>query len=331
MPSAKPQKFLKYSLILSLVIATIPLFAAVWLNDKIFSPPRRAIQTYHLARLQHPNKYGLTIQKFNCLDDKTSCLLVEPNKQAGAGKRGKILRRQVINKGVSLASYGKIRGLIVLLHGRNGRKEDLLPIAERFVAAGFRCLIPDLPAHGDNPISATAFGSSAFEASFPRQIVENTKRKFDLPNEPTALWGISMGGAFAMHAASESPKTWDALIVVSSFSSLNKVLNRQVPKRWNALKPAIFFYLDMAQWLQGRPKISHINPQQWAKNVTIPTLIVHGENDFFIPKTQGKALYNAINSHKKRWVTVPNGRHATVLTTSMPLYAEMNSWLIQAL
>lgn len=331
MATAKPQKFLKYSLIFSLVIATIPLLGAVWLNDKIFSPPRRAIQSYHLSRLQHPDKYGLTIQKFSCLNDKTSCLLVEPNKHAGAGKRGKILRRQVMKKGVSLAYYGKTKGIIVLLHGRKGRKEDLLPIAERFVAAGFRCLIPDLPAHGDNPISTTAFGSSAFEASLPRQILKNAKQQFDLPNEPAALWGISMGGAFAMHAASESPKTWDALLVVSSFSSLNKVLDRQVPKKWNAVKPAIFFYLDMAQWLQGKPKLSDINPQQWAKNVTIPTLIMHGENDSLIPKAQGKALYNAINSNKKRWIIVPKGKHSTVLKTPMPLYAEMNSWLIRAL
>jgi len=331
MATAKPQKFLKYSLILSLIIATIPLLGAVWLNDKIFSPPRRAIQNYHLARLQHPDRYGLIIQKFICLNDKTTCLLVEPNKRTGAGKRGKILRKQVMKKGISLAKYGKIRGIIVLLHGRNGRKEDLLPIAERFAAAGFRCLIPDLPAHGDNPLSATAFGGSAFEASFPRQILENTKKKFNLPNEPTALWGISMGGAFAMHAASESPKTWDALLVVSSFSYLNKVLDRQVPKKWNTLKPVIFFYLDMAQWIQGKPKLSHINPQQWAKKVTIPTLIVHGENDYFIPKAQGKALYNAINSNKKRWIVVPKGRHSTVLKTAMPLYAEMNSWLIKTL
>ena len=87
----------------------------------------------------------------------------------------------------------------------------------------------------------------------------------------------------------------------------------------------------MAQWLQRKPKVSDINPQQWAKNITIPTLIVHGESDYFIPASQGKALFNAINSKKKRWLTVPKGRHSNVLATAMPLYAEMNSWLIRIL
>lgn len=324
-------KLLKRLLVLLLVIVTMPLLGAFWLNDQIFSPPRRVIQNYHLAHLNHPDKYGLKIQKFYCLENKTSCLLVEPNAQSGAGKRGKILRRQVAKKGISLAHYGKIRGIIVLLHGRNGRKEDLLPVAERFVAAGFRCLIPDLPAHGDSAISSMAFGSNSFEASLPRQILTNTRKQFNLPKEPTALWGISMGGAFAMRAATESPETWDALLVVSSFSSLNKVLARQVPSKWKIVNPALFFYLDIAQWLQGKPKLSNINPQTWAKNIKIPTLIVHGENDYFIPSSQGRDLFNAVSTKKKRWLTVPNGKHNNVLATAMPLYAEMNSWLIKSL
>ena len=325
------QKLPKRLLIFVLIIAIVPVFPAIWLNEKIFSPPRREIHKYHLTRLNHPAKYGLSIRKFDCLKDKVPCLLVEPNNLAGPGKRGKILRRQVTKKGINLAAYGKIRGIIVLLHGRNGRKEDLLPIAERFVAAGFRCLIPDLPAHGSSPISAMSFGSSYFEASLPRQILNSTRAQFNLPQEPAALWGISMGGAFAIHAASESQDMWDALLVVSSFSSLNKVLDRQVPNKWKLAKPIIFFYLDIAQWLRGRPRLSNINPQVWAKNIKTPTLIVHGESDNFIPSSQGKEIYNAINTKKKRWLTVPKGRHSNVLATAMPLYAEMNSWLIGVL
>jgi pimeloyl-ACP methyl ester carboxylesterase len=324
-------KFYKRLLVTFLVIATIPLFAAIWLNHQIFSPPRRAIQSYHLTRLNHPDRYGLKIRQFNCLDTKISCLLVEPNAQAGAGKRGKILRQQIAKKGITLNKYGKIRGIIILLHGRNSRKEDLLPVAERFVAAGFRCLIPDLPAHGDSTISAMAFGSDNLEASLPRLILNNTRQHFNLPKEPAALWGISMGGAFALRAASESPKSWDALLVVSSFSSLNKVLGRQLSNKWKRVEPAIYFYLDLAQWLQGRSRLSTINPQEWAKQVRTPTLIVHGEKDHFIPPAQGKALFNAINTKKKRWITVPNARHSNVLSTAMPLYAEMNSWLINTL
>jgi dipeptidyl aminopeptidase/acylaminoacyl peptidase len=69
----------------------------------------------------------------------------------------------------------------------------------------------------------------------------------------------------------------------------------------------------------------------WAKNIKTPTLIVHGEGDNFIPSSQGKEIYNAINTKEKRWLTVPKGRHSNVLATAMPLYAKMNSWLIEVL
>ncbi len=318
-------------IVLFLLAGALPLAAAGWLNHEIFSPPRRALQSYHLDRLEHPDLYGLSIRKYGCLQGKAPCLLIEPNARTGAGKRGSALRRQVSAKGIHLNHYGNIRGTVVLLHGRMGRKEDLLPVAERFVAAGFRCLIPDLPAHGDSPVTSMSFGSSTFEASLPRLIVEDARQHFQLPEEPTALWGMSMGGAFAVSAASESANFWDALLVVSSFASLDEILNRQIPPRWQRTIPVIQFYLGLAQRLQGKPTVNEMRPTEWAKHIHIPTLIVHGESDSFIPATQGKALYEAVDSSHKEWLTVPGGGHANVLATAMPLYAEMNSWLIRSL
>jgi pimeloyl-ACP methyl ester carboxylesterase len=127
--------------------------------------------------------------------------------------------------------------------------------------------------------------------------------------------------------------------VVSSFASLNDILDdvlkrhipKQFPKQWVQLKPALYFYMDLAQSLQGKPAVSHIRPSDWAKQVHIPTLIVHGDHDHFISPDQGKTLYDTIDSPYKRWLTVPGGGHSNVLATTMPLYAEMNSWLIKSL
>lgn len=306
---------------------------ALYLNHQIFSPPKRALLDYHLERLQQPERFGLRIRKHDCIDGKAPCLLVEPTPNHPPGKRGRILRKQLAAKGTHLPAYGTVRGTIVLLHGRNGRKEDMLPVAERFVAAGFRSLLIDLPAHGDSPLPAMAFGSSTFEQQLPRRALQDARQHFALPDEPALLWGLSMGAAFAVSAARESPTTWEALIVASSFAHLDDVLRgivrRDVAKRyWDELD-YLFPALDIAQWLRGRPAIRHIQPQQWAKEVTIPTLVVHGTHDAFIHPKQGKALFDAINTQNKQWLTVPGGGHANVLGTAMPLYAAMNHWLAQ--
>lgn len=318
-------------LALCLLVTAVALVGADWLNREIFSPPRRALQTYHLERLQNPAAYGLQIRTYGCLENKVPCLLVEPDAQAGPGQRGTILRRQLTNLGVMPPAYGKVRGTIVLLHGRNERKEDMLPVAERFAAAGFRCLIPDLPGHGDSPLPAMAFGSSAFERGLPRRILEDARDHFHLPPEPAVLWGMSMGGAFAVSAASESPDDWAALMIVSSFADLDEVMELQVPPRWRNASAALLPFMDVAQWLHGAPGVDAMQPGQWAQHATMPALVVHGDRDRFIPLDQGQLLYTSLASQDKRWITVPGGGHNNVLATSMPLYAEMSAWLLQTL
>ena len=317
-------------IIVVVLFISIPcVVAATWLEGEIFSPPRRLLQPYHLDYLNHPKQHGLRIRQYACLDNQAPCLLVEPTQQAG--RRGKILRRQLAQKGLRLADYGTTRGIIVLLHGRHGRKEDLLPVAERFVAAGFRCLIPDLPAHGESPLTSMSFGSSAFERSLARRALDDVREAFKLPKEPAILWGMSMGGAFALSAANEAPDYWDALLVVSSFAQLNDVLDQQMPRKYKVALPAIHFFLDIAQFLQRQPQLSEMAPQKWAKKVMLPTLIVHGEKDYFVPLSQGKSLYKAVFSQNKHWISVPRGGHMNVLATPMKLYAEMSAWLIQSL
>lgn len=304
--------------------------AAHQVNQEIFSPPRRALHNYHLERLQNPEQFGLKIRKHECLAGKAPCLLVEPTTGIAPGQRGKILRKQLTAKGITLPAYGTIQGTIVLLHGRNGRKEDLLPVAERFAAAGFRSLIADLPSHGESPLLNMTFGGSEFEQNLPMAMLNDARQHFQLPNEPAILWGMSMGGAFAVSAA-KSTQPWDALIVVSSFDALDQVLKGYIPKHWhkavNTLKP----FFDIAQWLIGEPGISQIQPAQWAQQLSTPSLIVHGERDRYVSIQQGRKLYESLASEDKHWIAVPGGGHRNVLATSMPLYAEMSAWLLQTL
>ncbi len=284
-----------------------------------------------MKRINNPEDFGLSISSYDCLEGQVPCLLVEPDGIAGAGKRGKLLRQQLVAKRVELTAYGQVRGIVVLLHGRNGRKEDLLPVAERFVAAGFRCVLLDLPAHGDSPIESMSFGSSEFERQIPRRVLTEVKSQFGLPDEPAVLWGLSMGGAFAVNAASEPNSDWDAVMVVSSFASLEGVLESQVSERWRPLVPLLLSLLDIERSLQHMPSISSIQPKVAAHKITIPSLTVHGDQDHFVSTQQGYELYKSIESKDKKWLTVKGASHSNVLGTTMPLYAEMNEWLAQVL
>ncbi len=161
-------------LLLAVVTGGIALILTtfVWTTaGQVISPPKRALQAYHHEWLSQPEAHGIIIEPISCLDEKAPVLILEHAPSAGPGERGWIVRRQLAERGRKLRPYGEISGNFVLLQGRKGRKEDLLPVAEWFCAAGFRCILLDLPAHGESPLSAAKFGSTEFEAAIPQNVL----------------------------------------------------------------------------------------------------------------------------------------------------------------
>mgnify|MGYP000209285068 CR=1 FL=1 len=121
---------------------------------------------------------------------------------------------------------------------------------------------------------------------------------------------------------------WDALMIVSSFSSLADVLQSQIPEKWQGAVDVLMPLLDVERKLRQRPTIKTIQPQRHAASVTVPSLFVHGDRDDYVLPEQGRQLYNSVTHHNKLWITVPDARHSNVLATSMPLYSEMSAWLL---
>lgn len=299
---------------------------ALWAGWQIASPPRRSLQDYHREFLARPGDHGLTIRRFTTAD-RTPCLICEP---AGTlAKRGTTVREQLAGKGIALAKFGEIRGTLVLLHGRCGRKEDYLPIAERLCACGFRCLIPDLPGHGDHPAEIATYGVR--EAELPERLLQEASEHFGFPQQPAGLLGMSMGGSVAMHAASRDTNPWQALVILSSFDSLAPVLGQNTARQFgNGCGPllsggAAWIYQQRA----GLP-LNAIRPDGHASRITIPTLIAHGTGDRVISLSAGRRLYEALpGPTEKQWIEVPGADHDNVLITDFPIYQEVAAWMLR--
>ena len=147
----------------------------LWAGYQIANPPRRALMEYHREYLANPTAHGMVIKNFTA-SDGTPCLFCTPDPSRNLGDRGNKIRQQLSARGVTLKPAGQIIGTLVLLHGRTGRKEDYLPIAERLCASGFRCVIPDLPAHGDHPATIATYGVR--EADLPVRVLHESAKYF---------------------------------------------------------------------------------------------------------------------------------------------------------
>lgn len=295
-----------------------------WWGHEIAAPRRRALQDYHKEFLQNPAAHGVTLQRFR-LDDGTPALLLEPLPGGQLGTRGLKIREQLRPE----FPPGDVLATLVLVHGRGGRKEDGLLIAERFCAVGFRCLLPDMPAHGEHPARAATYGLR--EANLPGRVLTAASQQFQFSRHPAALFGISMGGSVVMHAATEPEENWTAVVVISSFDRLDATLEENLRARSGPL--AVPLQRSVLSWVYRADTgidLAEIRPDLRSAELTIPILVAHGTADQIIPIQAGRRLFEAVPaSVPKTWIEVPGAGHDHVLVTDFPLYATVAEWLLR--
>lgn len=402
--------------IIFVIIALLVVTVMVWrIASDVAQPERRQLQEYHQHWLNHAQEEGINITAYPCANGQAPCLFITPHIPANVhvanttansqeqhvhpaiplptlGERGQRIRQQLQQDfNYKLPAYTVTakhpQGIIVLLHGRQGRKEDLLPVAARFVAAGFVAVVLDLPAHGDSPLEYSGFGTELAEQMSDIQLdminqslvdvrawlktqtihtdesqvngtlVNNSVVNGNSVNKvnnsqadvPAFLWAMSMGGSYAMHslAQAEQQNNWQGVIIVSSFASLSNLAKVQVHRMTSALpkpmqslvKPLLLNMFAMFVEWQGGIEPDKVDPASVASKISLPLLMLHGDQDRVIDITQGKALYDAyasqITNHTakidKTWLTVEGANHHNVLVTEAPVYATMADWLLRHL
>lgn len=300
-----------------------------WAGSEIASPARRQLIDYHREYLSNPATHGIRIERFTA-SDGTPCLVVTPDPSGNLGERGNKIRQQLTARGLSLESAGRVVGTLVLVHGRKGRKEDYLPIAERLCASGFRCVIPDLPAHGDHPGQIATYGVR--EAPLPAMVLDEASKHFTFDPNPAGLLGMSMGGSVAVHAADLPNAPWKALAVICSFDSFPKVIEGQASSYiGSTLGPIWAKGTDIVYHWKSGIHLADIEPRDHAANLRIPTLIAHGTADRVSSMSRGKSLFDSLPAiTPKKWVIIPGAGHDNVLITDYPIYADIAEWMLRS-
>ncbi|HEY1049745.1 MAG TPA: alpha/beta fold hydrolase, partial [Prosthecobacter sp.] len=322
-------RFLRKVFLLLLLLGIAAAIAATfWAGQELASPGRRPLHDYHQEFLQHAAAHGMEIHRFP-LADGTPCLMCVPEPGGRLGQRGTTLRSQFAQRhDVQLPPAGSIHATLVLVHGRKGRKEDYLPIAERLCAVGFRCLLPDVPAHGEHPAPQIFYGVK--EARLPAQVLEEASRQFGFPPQPCGLLGMSMGGSVAVHASAEPGNPWKALVVISSFHSFLPAMQLQASRlagSWLGV-PWAAGAARVYEWKTGM-SLEAVQPHEKAARLAMPTLMLHGTDDRVVPVESGRKLFAALpDKLEKQWVEVPSADHHNVLITEYPVYATVAEWML---
>jgi pimeloyl-ACP methyl ester carboxylesterase len=320
------KRLVRWLSILVLLVLAGTTGTGMWLGGEVVRPARRALQPHHREMLAQPEAFGMRLQPF-IASDGTPVVVCEPT--GTPGKRGRLVREQLAARHAPLPRFGECDRVLVLVHGRRMRKEDMFFVAERFCAAGFRCIIPDLPGHGDHPAEVAGYGIT--ESELPAKVAREAAVKFGFSLENASLLGISMGGAVAVRAATLPNVPWKALVLLCTFDDLASVVETQAGKLAGpVLGPLLAFGAETRFAIETGQRPSAANSRLLASKVSCHVLIAHGTGDSFIPPECGQRLHEALTAAKsRRWLPVPGAGHATIFTTDFPLFATLSEWLLR--
>jgi alpha-beta hydrolase superfamily lysophospholipase len=90
------------------------------------------------------------------------------------------------------------------------------------------------------------------------------------------------------------------------------------------------WFTPIGDWI-GTPAVDRIQPARMAPRVHLPALVIHGDRDETIDPARGRALFSALGSANKQWISVPGAGHRDVFITDMPLFADMAAWMLDRL
>jgi alpha-beta hydrolase superfamily lysophospholipase len=191
---------------------------------------------------------------------------------------------------------------ILYFHGNGETVPDYDYVAPVYQKRGLNLFVADYRGYGMSDGSPTS-GSMIRDTHpiFQGFIVflQNLNYTGDL-----FVMGRSLGSAPAIEVAYHYQKQLKGLIIESGFASGRNQLKRLgVSHLFRDVKDPIGFGNDLK-----------------FKEITIPTLIIHGEDDEIIPVTEGRALYALSGAKEKYSLFIPNAGHNDLMMRGLDAY-----------
>lgn len=185
-----------------------------------------------------------------------------------------------IKKEIVIYELGNSPKKVLLVHGWSGRGTQLFKIAETLISNGYSIVSFDAPSHGKS------VGKSSIMVEFITSIKE-----IDLKYGPfEAAVGHSLGGMALFNAVKDGFKI-NKLVTVGSGDVVKDIIDEFISKI--KLKKSVGLLLSQHFEKKYHKTMDSFSAYLSAKEVHIPVLVIHDENDDDVPVSA------AIHIHKQ--------------------------------
>lgn len=211
-----------------------------------------------------------------------------------------------------LKAQGPKKGTILHFHGNAENMTTHFLFVAWMTRYGFDVVTFDYRGYGESSGSIDRHGSH-LDALAILHWMERRKESY-------AIVAQSLGGAVAIPAvASMQPQRLTGLILDSTFASYRDVTRKVLGNFWLtwALQYPLSFLVS-----------DDLSPVDFASDITVPVLQIHGTGDGTIPMSEAKALFDAFPPGQKTFLTLDKGQHTQALAEKSPeMRNKVLAWL----
>lgn len=225
----------------------------------------------------------------------------------------------ILLKGWYVPAGPRARGTIIYCHGHFRSRVEMLPMEVFGHSLGYNGLLFDFRHSGQ---SGGTFGTLGYLERLDAIAAIHYALEREKATRPIVLWGVSMGAAASLMAASDTPDV-AAVISDSSFLSFRNVIDHAAYLIFHLPSfPIVDEAIYWSAWRGGfwpsefdlRKAVERINPR--------PILFISVKDDRLIPPAVTRELYSYSTSPKKVLLVVPGHRHGEGFTSGHELYEQ---------
>lgn len=184
------------------------------------------------------------------------------------------------------------KGTVILFHGYSCEKSSMLDKAELFLKLGYSTFLVDFMGSGGSEGNQTTIGF--YEA-------EEVKTAYDfishLDEKEIILFGTSMGAVAIMRAISNLDIKPSSIIIECPFGTMLETVQARFS---NIGIPSFPMANLLVFWggLQNNFNAFKHNPVDYAKNIYCPTLLLYGQMDTKVSKSEISMIYQNLKGPK---------------------------------
>ena len=212
-------------------------------------------------------------------------------------------------------------GYLLYNHGYNYPWPSVLKYLPMLLIRGFTVLVPDHTGEGDSQGKWITFGY--YEQQDSQQWLEKLQKEAkDRGETPRfGVMGESMGAVTALLMACKNPQL-EFCVADCPFSSWEEILKLRMTEKMGPKWSAILLPgTKLAIRLLTGAKVEEVNPAQACKTLGVPTVLIHGEEDTYVPCSMSKAI--AKGSKACRLYLIPEAKHAQSFSSAPDAYRDI--------